>query len=140
MGPQVNVMGLHCDLCRPGFYNLQDANPLGCTACFCFGVSDVCESSTWPTAQVCGSPGHTCSSCVHVLSSALLCRCFTRMLGSSHILPRLWSSMTTTFTHLQTPHLATPTRTFCCGKLLTVSLVTRSVTPIPAWLPGSAWF
>ncbi|XP_071340289.1 laminin subunit alpha-1 [Trachinotus anak] len=49
---KVNVMGAHCDLCKPGFYNLQEKNPLGCTDCFCFGVSDVCESSTWFTAQV----------------------------------------------------------------------------------------
>uniref|UniRef100_A0A3Q1IEZ3 Laminin subunit alpha-1 n=1 Tax=Anabas testudineus TaxID=64144 RepID=A0A3Q1IEZ3_ANATE len=43
---KANVMGAHCDLCKPGFYNLQDENPLGCTDCFCFGVSDVCESSS----------------------------------------------------------------------------------------------
>nr|XP_057915603.1 laminin subunit alpha-1 isoform X1 [Doryrhamphus excisus] len=49
---KANVMGLHCDLCKAGFYNLQDADPQGCTDCFCFGVSDVCESSTWSTAQV----------------------------------------------------------------------------------------
>uniref|UniRef100_A0A3B4U3K0 Laminin, alpha 1 n=1 Tax=Seriola dumerili TaxID=41447 RepID=A0A3B4U3K0_SERDU len=53
---KMNVMGAHCDLCKPGFYNLQEKNPLGCTDCFCFGVSDVCESSTWSTAQV----THTC--------------------------------------------------------------------------------
>ncbi|XP_029698573.1 laminin subunit alpha-1 isoform X2 [Takifugu rubripes] len=49
---KVNVMGAHCDLCKPGFYNLQEKNPLGCTDCFCFGVSDVCESSAWSTTQV----------------------------------------------------------------------------------------
>ncbi|XP_028290565.1 laminin subunit alpha-1 isoform X3 [Gouania willdenowi] len=47
-----NVMGAHCDLCKAGFYNLQEKNPLGCTECFCFGVSDVCESSTWFSTQV----------------------------------------------------------------------------------------
>ncbi|KAL7373886.1 hypothetical protein ABVT39_016658 [Epinephelus coioides] len=47
-----NVMGAHCDLCKPGFYNLQERNLLGCTDCFCFGVSDVCESSAWATAQL----------------------------------------------------------------------------------------
>ncbi|KAM4718072.1 laminin subunit alpha-1 isoform 2-T2 [Anableps anableps] len=49
---KVNVMGVHCDECKPGFYNLQQQNPLGCTDCFCFGVSDVCESSAWSIAQV----------------------------------------------------------------------------------------
>lgn len=131
VGAQVNVMGAQCDLCRPGFYNLRDANPLGCTDCFCFGVSDVCESSTWSTAQVGDSPAQVrqqaLSSCVHVLTSSPLFRCSMRMLGSSHILLllRLRSSMTMTCTHLQMPHLATPTRMFCCGKHLTVSLVTR---------------
>uniref|UniRef100_A0A3B4ARG9 Laminin subunit alpha-1 n=1 Tax=Periophthalmus magnuspinnatus TaxID=409849 RepID=A0A3B4ARG9_9GOBI len=47
-----NVMGFNCDLCKPGFYNLQPENPHGCTDCFCFGVSDVCESSPWSTNQV----------------------------------------------------------------------------------------
>ncbi|KAM7369500.1 hypothetical protein PAMP_010819 [Pampus punctatissimus] len=49
---KVNVMGAHCDLCKPRFYNLQAANPLGCTDCFCFGVSNVCESSGWSMAQI----------------------------------------------------------------------------------------
>ncbi|XP_072306440.1 laminin subunit alpha-1 [Eucyclogobius newberryi] len=47
-----NVMGFHCDLCKPGFYHLQPENPHGCTDCFCFGVSNVCESSPWSTNQV----------------------------------------------------------------------------------------
>lgn len=45
-------MGARCHLCKSGFYNLQAANPLGCTHCFCFGVSDVCQSSAWFAAQV----------------------------------------------------------------------------------------
>ncbi|TSK16092.1 Laminin subunit alpha-1 [Bagarius yarrelli] len=48
----VNVMGANCDLCKQGFYNLQASNPEGCTECFCFGVSDVCESSTWTTSSI----------------------------------------------------------------------------------------
>ncbi|XP_055037654.2 laminin subunit alpha-1 [Misgurnus anguillicaudatus] len=49
---KVNVMGSNCDLCKQGFFNLQATNPDGCTECFCFGVSDVCESSTWFTESV----------------------------------------------------------------------------------------
>ncbi|KAM4543486.1 laminin subunit alpha-1 [Fundulus diaphanus] len=49
---KANVIGVHCDACKPGFYHLQHSNPLGCTDCFCFGVSDVCESSDWSTTQV----------------------------------------------------------------------------------------
>ncbi|XP_055022543.1 laminin subunit alpha-1 [Boleophthalmus pectinirostris] len=47
-----NVMGFNCDLCKSGFYNLQPENAHGCTDCFCFGVSNVCESSSWSTNQV----------------------------------------------------------------------------------------
>ncbi|KAJ6662205.1 hypothetical protein lerEdw1_012672 [Lerista edwardsae] len=46
-----NVEGENCDRCKPGFYNLQERNPQGCTECFCFGVSDVCESLSWPSSQ-----------------------------------------------------------------------------------------
>ncbi|KAL2085445.1 hypothetical protein ACEWY4_018765 [Coilia grayii] len=49
---KANVMGAHCDLCKPGFFNLQAGNPEGCTECFCFGVSDVCESLQWAKSQV----------------------------------------------------------------------------------------
>ncbi|MGH0134036.1 UNVERIFIED_CONTAM: hypothetical protein FKN15_022884 [Acipenser sinensis] len=47
-----NVMGDNCDLCKRGYYNLQKSSPEGCTECFCFGVSDVCESISWPLTQV----------------------------------------------------------------------------------------
>ncbi|XP_006761995.1 PREDICTED: laminin subunit alpha-1 [Myotis davidii] len=47
-----NVEGKNCDRCRPGFYNLKERNPQGCSACFCFGVSDVCDSLSWPITQV----------------------------------------------------------------------------------------
>lgn len=32
--------------CKPGFYNLGEANPEGCQACFCFGHSLACSSSS----------------------------------------------------------------------------------------------
>ncbi|NXY84481.1 LAMA1 protein, partial [Alcedo cyanopectus] len=47
-----HVEGENCDVCKPGFYHLQERNPQGCTECFCFGVSDVCSSLTWPITQV----------------------------------------------------------------------------------------
>ncbi|XP_038603188.1 laminin subunit alpha-1 [Tachyglossus aculeatus] len=47
-----NVEGEDCDHCKPGFYNLKGRNPQGCTECFCFGVSDVCESLAWSVNQV----------------------------------------------------------------------------------------
>ncbi|XP_036274949.1 laminin subunit alpha-1 [Pipistrellus kuhlii] len=47
-----NVEGKHCDRCKPGFYNLKERNPQGCSECFCFGVSDVCDSLSWPISQV----------------------------------------------------------------------------------------
>ncbi|XP_037662104.1 laminin subunit alpha-1 isoform X2 [Choloepus didactylus] len=47
-----NVAGKACDRCKPGFFNLQERSPQGCTECFCFGVSDVCDSLSWPVSQV----------------------------------------------------------------------------------------
>ncbi|XP_078543662.1 laminin subunit alpha-1 [Lissotriton helveticus] len=47
-----NVEGENCDRCKPGTYNLQERNPRGCTDCFCFGVSDVCESLFWHVTRV----------------------------------------------------------------------------------------
>ncbi|XP_058033280.1 laminin subunit alpha-1 [Ahaetulla prasina] len=52
-----NVEGENCDRCKSGFYNLQERNPQGCTECFCFGVSDVCESLPWPTTKVSSMTG-----------------------------------------------------------------------------------
>lgn len=49
---QENVEGKNCDRCKPGFYNLKERNPEGCSECFCFGVSDVCDSLSWPISQV----------------------------------------------------------------------------------------
>ncbi|XP_059831982.1 laminin subunit alpha-1 isoform X1 [Hypanus sabinus] len=47
-----NVEGENCDQCKSGFYNLQERNPEGCTECFCFGLSGVCESISWPVTQI----------------------------------------------------------------------------------------
>ncbi|XP_023678651.2 laminin subunit alpha-1 isoform X1 [Paramormyrops kingsleyae] len=47
-----NVMGIDCHACKWGYYNLRGSNPEGCTECFCFGVSDVCESIPWATTQL----------------------------------------------------------------------------------------
>uniref|UniRef100_A0A7M4ET92 Laminin subunit alpha-1 n=1 Tax=Crocodylus porosus TaxID=8502 RepID=A0A7M4ET92_CROPO len=47
-----NVEGENCDRCKAGFYNLQERNPQGCTECFCFGVSDVCDSLAWPVLDM----------------------------------------------------------------------------------------
>uniref|UniRef100_A0A8C5LLU5 Laminin subunit alpha-1 n=1 Tax=Jaculus jaculus TaxID=51337 RepID=A0A8C5LLU5_JACJA len=52
-----NVEGKNCDHCKPGFYNLKERNPQGCSECFCFGVSDVCDSLSWPISQVTNMSG-----------------------------------------------------------------------------------
>lgn len=134
---QANVMGAHCDLCRPGFFNLQADNPLGCSACFCFGVSDVCESSHWPAAQVGGWRGEgsgrwwRSSEAAALLSDFLVTffcpvRCFSWTLGSTPPLstPPTGMSCLMLTTPLATP-MTTPTKTCFCGMRLMPSWETR---------------
>ncbi|XP_010637029.1 laminin subunit alpha-3 isoform X1 [Fukomys damarensis] len=40
-----NVEGAQCDRCQEGSFNLDPANPLGCTSCFCFGVTHLCTKT-----------------------------------------------------------------------------------------------
>lgn len=40
---QDNVGGGGCDECKSGTFGLWRQNPAGCSPCFCFGVSSVCE-------------------------------------------------------------------------------------------------
>ncbi|GFO36641.1 laminin subunit alpha-2, partial [Plakobranchus ocellatus] len=47
-----NVGGSRCDACKRGHFNLDINNPLGCTQCFCFGVTDVCDSVAWGLSKV----------------------------------------------------------------------------------------
>ncbi|XP_012581228.1 PREDICTED: laminin subunit alpha-1 [Condylura cristata] len=62
---KANVEGKECDRCKPGFYNLQERNPQGCTECFCFGVSDVCDSLSWPISQVKDMSGWLVTDLIH---------------------------------------------------------------------------
>ncbi|XP_072931305.1 basement membrane-specific heparan sulfate proteoglycan core protein [Epargyreus clarus] len=41
-----NVEGENCDRCRAGTFSLDAANPLGCTSCFCSGVTNACHEAS----------------------------------------------------------------------------------------------
>jgi usherin len=48
---KTNVIGLKCDVCRPGFANLNASNPDGCSPCDCntagtFNARDTCDSES----------------------------------------------------------------------------------------------
>ena len=40
-----NVMSLLCDVCKVGYFNLQEKNPDGCQPCFCYGHGDACDDA-----------------------------------------------------------------------------------------------
>ncbi|KAG8222837.1 hypothetical protein J437_LFUL010340 [Ladona fulva] len=40
---QRNVEGPLCNRCRKGFFALQESNPLGCTPCYCSGLTPECQ-------------------------------------------------------------------------------------------------
>uniref|UniRef100_A0A8C7M919 Laminin, alpha 1 n=1 Tax=Oncorhynchus kisutch TaxID=8019 RepID=A0A8C7M919_ONCKI len=80
-----NVMGADCDLCKQGFFNLEGSDPEGCTECFCFGVSDVCESSPWSMSQCDEFPLlHICCKycfleCNTPMFSVPFCHCYVKL-------------------------------------------------------------
>ena len=47
-----HVTGPRCDRCKAGFFALLAANPEGCTECFCYGVTNSCESADLGVRQL----------------------------------------------------------------------------------------
>ncbi|XP_035665261.1 laminin subunit alpha-2-like [Branchiostoma floridae] len=47
-----NVVGQFCDRCKAGYYSLQENNPYGCQPCFCFDVTNQCQSVAWYREQI----------------------------------------------------------------------------------------
>ncbi|NXI45933.1 LAMA2 protein, partial [Galbula dea] len=53
---KVNVEGVHCDRCKSGTFGLSARNPLGCSSCYCFGMTTQCSEArelirTWVTLK-----------------------------------------------------------------------------------------
>ncbi|CAD5215290.1 unnamed protein product [Bursaphelenchus okinawaensis] len=46
------VSGPNCDTCKPGTFDLQPNHPRGCSDCFCFGVTDKCQSLLYPVETI----------------------------------------------------------------------------------------
>ncbi|KAF4796257.1 Laminin subunit alpha-2 [Turdus rufiventris] len=44
-GCKVNVEGVHCDRCKSGTFGLSARNPLGCSSCYCFGLTTQCSEA-----------------------------------------------------------------------------------------------
>uniref|UniRef100_A0A8C4UYU5 Laminin subunit alpha-2 n=1 Tax=Falco tinnunculus TaxID=100819 RepID=A0A8C4UYU5_FALTI len=42
---KVNVEGVHCDRCKSGTFGLSARNPLGCSSCYCFGLTKQCSEA-----------------------------------------------------------------------------------------------
>uniref|UniRef100_A0A8C1YKN0 Laminin subunit alpha 2 n=1 Tax=Cyprinus carpio TaxID=7962 RepID=A0A8C1YKN0_CYPCA len=43
---KANVKGVKCDRCELGSFGLSHRNPLGCSQCYCFGLSSSCTEAT----------------------------------------------------------------------------------------------
>uniref|UniRef100_A0A672NID3 Laminin, alpha 2 n=1 Tax=Sinocyclocheilus grahami TaxID=75366 RepID=A0A672NID3_SINGR len=43
---KANVEGVKCDRCKVGSFSLSHRNPLGCSQCYCFGLSSSCTEAT----------------------------------------------------------------------------------------------
>ncbi|XP_062834900.1 LOW QUALITY PROTEIN: laminin subunit alpha-2 [Anolis carolinensis] len=42
---KMNVEGVYCDRCKPGRFGLSARNPLGCSSCYCFGLTSQCSEA-----------------------------------------------------------------------------------------------
>ena len=80
---KVNVYGLKCGRCRPGFYGLSASNSEGCTACNCDpwgSTGGICIESTGQCPCKSSTQGLRCHQCKDgyyslISSGCQACRC-----------------------------------------------------------------
>ena len=70
---KLNVVGLKCDTCLDGTFNLAPNNVDGCQNCFCYGRAETCTSAAGFTLSLIHSSRSTVCSSVLLFTTFTVC-------------------------------------------------------------------